>query len=68
MIPPDAETDARKPADWPAPDPTQSTVHTLFVAAIYDSVARAARDWLITFLKQRVPASLGAPLATLAKG
>ena len=39
----------------------------IFVAAIYDGVARAARDWLITFLKERVPANLGAPLATLSR-
>ena len=67
VIPLDAEVDVRKPGDWRAPDVAQATVHTLFVAAIYDGVARAARDWLIAFLKQRVPASLGAPLATLAR-
>ena len=67
VIPLDAEIDVRKPADWRAPDVTQATVHTIFVAAIYDGVARAARDWLISFLKQRVPASLGAPLATLPR-
>ncbi|RQH13115.1 acyl-CoA dehydrogenase family protein [Bradyrhizobium sp. RP6] len=67
VIPRDAEIDVRKPADWRAPDITQVAVHAVFVAAIYDGVARAARDWLITFLKQRVPASLGAPLATLSR-
>ncbi|PJG50764.1 acyl-CoA dehydrogenase [Bradyrhizobium forestalis] len=67
VIPLDAEIDVRKPADWRTLDATQATVHTVFVAAIYDGVARAARDWLITFLKQRVPAGLGAPLATLAR-
>ena len=67
VIPLDAEVDVRKPQNWRAPDVTQVTVHTVFVAVIYDGIARAARDWLITFLKQRVPASLGAPLATLAR-
>jgi alkylation response protein AidB-like acyl-CoA dehydrogenase len=67
VIPLDAEVDVRKPQDWRAPDPTQSTVHTVFVAAIYDGIARAARDWLVTFLKTRAPASLGAPLATLPR-
>ncbi|PPQ13966.1 acyl-CoA dehydrogenase [Bradyrhizobium sp. AC87j1] len=67
VIPLDAEVDVRKPADWRAPDVAQAAVHAIFVAAIYDGVARAARDWLITFLKQRAPASLGAPLATLAR-
>jgi alkylation response protein AidB-like acyl-CoA dehydrogenase len=37
------------------------------VAAIYDGVAQAARDWLLQFLKTRAPSSLGAPLATLSR-
>jgi len=67
VIPLDAEVDVRKPADWRAPDSAQATVQTIFVAAIYDGVARAARDWLVTFLNTRVPANLGAPLATLPR-
>jgi hypothetical protein len=67
VIPLDAEIDVRKPSEWRAPDIAQATVHTVFVAAIYDGIARAARDWLASFLKQRVPASLGAPLATLPR-
>lgn len=67
VIPLDAEVDVRKPADWRAPDVAQATVHTIFVAAIYDGIARAARDWLINFLKTRVPANLGAPLASLPR-
>jgi alkylation response protein AidB-like acyl-CoA dehydrogenase len=67
VLPLDAEVDVRKPADWRTVDVTQTAVHTVLVAAIYDGIARAARDWLITFLKQRVPASLGAPLATLPR-
>ncbi|MET4796038.1 alkylation response protein AidB-like acyl-CoA dehydrogenase [Bradyrhizobium japonicum] len=67
VIPLDAEVDVRKPQEWRAPDVAQATVHTVFVAAIYDGIARAARDWFVQFLKQRVPASLGAPLATLPR-
>lgn len=67
VIPLDYEIDVRKPADWRAPDVTQATVHTVFVASIYDGVARAARDWLINFLKTRAPANLGAPLSTLPR-
>lgn len=67
VIPLDSELDVRRPADWRAPDIAQATVHTVFVAAIYDGIARAARDWLIEFLKHRVPASLGAPLSTLPR-
>ncbi|MGA2291948.1 acyl-CoA dehydrogenase family protein [Bradyrhizobium sp.] len=67
VFPLDHEIDVRKPEDWLVPDFTQATVHAIFIAAIYDGVARAARDWLIAFLKQRVPSNLGASLATLPR-
>ncbi|QOZ24516.1 acyl-CoA dehydrogenase family protein [Bradyrhizobium sp. CCBAU 51753] len=67
VFPLDSEIDVRKPDDWKVPDFTQSTVHAIFVAAIYDGVARAARDWLVNFLQERVPANLGAPLASLPR-
>jgi alkylation response protein AidB-like acyl-CoA dehydrogenase len=67
VFPLDHEIDVRRPEDWQAPDFTQATVHAIFIAAIYDGVARAARDWLIAFLKQRVPSNLGAPLAVLPR-
>ncbi|QPF86602.1 acyl-CoA/acyl-ACP dehydrogenase [Bradyrhizobium genosp. L] len=67
VFPLDYEIDVRKPDDWAVPDFTQATVHAIFVAAIYDGIARAARDWLVGFLRERVPANLGAPLATLPR-
>jgi alkylation response protein AidB-like acyl-CoA dehydrogenase len=67
LFPLDHEIDVRKPEEWLTPDFTQATVHAIFVAAIYDGVARAARDWLIEFLKSRVPSNLGASLATLPR-
>jgi alkylation response protein AidB-like acyl-CoA dehydrogenase len=67
VIPLDYEIDVRKPEDWHTPDFTQATVQAIFIAAIYDGIARAARDWLIEFLKARVPANLGSPLATLPR-
>lgn len=67
VFPLDHEIDVRKPEDWKVPDFTQVTVHAIFVAAIYDGAARAARDWLVSFLNERVPANLGAPLATLPR-
>src|SRR3954447_6524046 len=67
VFPLDHEIDVRKPDEWRVPDFTQSTVHAIFVAAIYDGIARAARDWLIEFLRNRVPANLGAPLASLPR-
>jgi alkylation response protein AidB-like acyl-CoA dehydrogenase len=66
-FPLDYEIDVRKPQDWDKPDFTQATVHAVFIAAIYDGVGRAARDWLIRFLRERVPANLGAPLASLPR-
>jgi alkylation response protein AidB-like acyl-CoA dehydrogenase len=39
----------------------------LIIAALYNGVARAARDWLSGYLHQRVPTNLGAPLATLPR-
>jgi alkylation response protein AidB-like acyl-CoA dehydrogenase len=67
VFPLDHEIDIRKPDDWRVPDFTQATVHAIFVAAIYDGIARAARDWLVDFLKNRVPSNLGASLATLPR-
>ncbi|MFO1109621.1 MAG: acyl-CoA dehydrogenase family protein [Bradyrhizobium sp.] len=67
VIPLDYEIDVRRPEEWRAPDFTQAAAHTVFVAAIYDGIARAARDWLVRFLRHRVPSGLGAPLATLPR-
>jgi alkylation response protein AidB-like acyl-CoA dehydrogenase len=67
VFPLDHEIDVRKPEQWQTPDVTQATVHAVFIAAIYDGVARAARDWLVGFLNSRVPANLGAALATLPR-
>jgi alkylation response protein AidB-like acyl-CoA dehydrogenase len=67
VFPLDHEIDVRAPEEWRVPDFTQATVHAIFIAAIYDGVARAARDWLVDFLKNRVPSNLGASLATLPR-
>lgn len=66
-FPHDHEIDVRRPDDWRAPDVTHLTLNTIFVSSIYDGVARAARDWLVKFLHERVPANLGVPLATLPR-
>ncbi len=67
VFPLDHEIDIRGPQEWLTPNFTQATVHAIFVAAIYDGVARAARDGLIEFLKSRVPSNLGASLVTLPR-
>jgi alkylation response protein AidB-like acyl-CoA dehydrogenase len=67
VFPLDHEIDVRKPDEWRVPDLTHATVHAIFIAAIYDGIARAARDWLVEFLRNRVPSNLGASLATLPR-
>jgi len=67
LIPLDHEVDLRRPSEWGAPDVSQATIQAVLVGAVYDGVARAARDWLIDFLKTRTPSSLGAPLSTLPR-
>lgn len=52
------------PPPYPASFATWSAVLT---SAIYDAVARAARDWLVEFLANRKPANLGAALSTLPR-
>lgn len=39
----------------------------LLLAALYDGIALAGRDWLHNFLRQRIPSNLGAPLATVPR-
>ncbi|GBR02824.1 acyl-CoA dehydrogenase family protein [Acetobacter oeni] len=51
-------------AESPEP-PVQAAWHAVVVAALYDAIARSGRDWLISFLKTRVPSALGRPLSTL---
>lgn len=41
--------------------------HLLALSAVHLGIARAAQDWLIRFLRQRTPANLTEPLATLPR-
>jgi alkylation response protein AidB-like acyl-CoA dehydrogenase len=67
FIPTDYAVDLRPPSEWAAPDPLRTAWFTLLISAIYDGVARAARDWVIDFAKTRTPSNLGSPLATLLR-
>jgi alkylation response protein AidB-like acyl-CoA dehydrogenase len=62
--------DVRPLAEW-TPKPGDGTSPALWnglaISVIYDGVARAARDWLVGYLKQRAPTNLGAALATLPR-
>lgn len=68
-IPLDHAVDVRKPAEWTTRpgDHAMAQWNALAISTIYDGIAQAARDWLRNYLKERVPANLGASLATLAR-
>lgn len=55
------------PAGRPRYDLTVGVWNALLVAAVYDGVATAAARWLRGYLHERVPANLGAPLASLER-
>jgi alkylation response protein AidB-like acyl-CoA dehydrogenase len=57
-----------QPATAPQPvDPMLAVWSPVLTSAIYDAVARAARDWFIGWALDRKPANLGAPLASLPR-
>ncbi|MCK8783807.1 acyl-CoA dehydrogenase [Roseomonas sp. NAR14] len=65
---PDGHAVALRPAaEWAVPDPEFAAWNAMLLGALYTGVAAAARDWLVRFLRERVPGSLGAPLATLPR-
>lgn len=67
-VPADHAVDIRRPADWASgPDLDNQAWMITLLSTLYDGVARAARDWLLVFLKNRSPGSLGAPLASLPR-
>jgi alkylation response protein AidB-like acyl-CoA dehydrogenase len=51
----------------PQMDPNFAVWSSVLTGAIYDSVARAGRDWFVQWLLDRKPANLGAPLASLPR-
>lgn len=67
FVPEDHAADIRPAEAWAAPDPVTTAWVALLFSAVYDGAARAARDWLVGFLKRRAPSNLGAPLATLPR-
>ncbi len=67
LVPLDHALDPQPPGAPPPYSPVFGTWSSVLTAAIYDSVARAARDWLADFLINRKPANLGASLSTLPR-
>lgn len=66
-VPSNHAVDLRRPEEWRRPDPLQQAWSCALLAALYDGVARAAQAWFARFLHERVPGSLGAPLASLPR-
>lgn len=67
LIPQEHALDLRAPADWAGGEPWVQAEMAVMLGALYTGVAQAARDWLVRFLHDRKPASLGAALATLPR-
>lgn len=75
-LPLDHAVDLRAPADWAADAGSQTDVDAhatqqawmvVLLGTLYDTLARAARDWLLGFLNRRAPSGLGAALASLPR-
>lgn len=67
-LPLDHAVDIRPAAEWAAgPDADQYAWMIALLGAIYDGIARAAHAWLLRFLSERAPGSLGAPLSSLPR-
>lgn len=67
LIPHDHGLDLRAPAEWAGGEPWLQVEMAVMLGSLYTGVAQAARDWLVGFLHDRKPASLGAALATLPR-
>jgi alkylation response protein AidB-like acyl-CoA dehydrogenase len=67
LVPRDYAVDIREPSEWRAPDDLQTAWYALGLSALYNGVAKAARDWLVTYLTERTPTALGASLSTLPR-
>lgn len=67
MIPERYLVNMKRPDSAPNEAVALATWHAVVVGALYDGVARAARNWLVGFLHGRVPSNLGAALSTLPR-
>lgn len=66
-IPDEYGVDIRTQEEWRAGDNLSGPQGSVSMAALYNGVAIAARDWLLKYLNERVPTNLGAPLASLPR-
>ncbi|RVG74845.1 acyl-CoA dehydrogenase family protein [Sinorhizobium meliloti] len=66
-VPSDHAVDIRLPSEWGGRSEGQAAWFGLLPGALYTGVAEAARDWLVTFLRNRVPTNLGQPLSSVPR-
>jgi len=66
-IPFDQAAELKSPRQRALPDATLMAWVSVLFSTVYDGAARAGRDWFISFLRDRAPTNLGAPLATLPR-
>lgn len=66
-VPADHAVDIRPPANWTTPDAGQAAWNAILIGGLYLAIAGSARDWLGRWLHGRVPANLGASLATVPR-
>jgi len=66
-LPADHAADIRRPSEWAIRADEAIAWSSLLISALYTGVAEAGRDWIVAFLKSRVPANLGKPLAELPR-
>lgn len=66
-VPLDHAVDIRLPSEWDARGEGQAAWFGILPGALYTGVAEAARDWLVEFLRNRVPSNLGQPLSTVPR-
>ncbi|TKC92559.1 acyl-CoA dehydrogenase [Trinickia terrae] len=64
-VPLDHAVDLQAPGPGQGLDPLTNLWMNVLLPAIYDGVARAARDWFVQWAAQRSPSGLNAPLASL---
>lgn len=64
-VPLDHAIDLQAPALAAGMDPVAAAWMCVLLSAIYDSIARAARDWFVQWAAHRTPSDLDAPLSSL---
>lgn len=67
LVPLDHAVEIRPPADWAVYSRLQSVWLGALIAALYDGIARSARDWIVDFARTRTPSNIGQPLSTLPR-